>query len=243
MINATYTNIYDINYGGPATANSVATHLGTAISIESNAGACDFFIRSCHITHANVGINVLSNGSNGAEGVYVNQCAMIFVNTGVKWVAPSTGKEPGLFFTDSHINALQYNIYAENLIQAQISGNLLYQNADFGTDWTGIFINNTFNAADNDLIHINNNIIHGFRNLSPASVGISLVKCGTASINNNLIYYCKRAIDYTSGFSGLSNVNVVFNKFISCNLGINGAGIPTGSVVTSFTSTPQDLNK
>jgi len=232
-INATYTNIYDINYGGPATANSVATHLGTAISIESNAGACDFFIRSCHITHANIGINVLSNGSNGAEGVYVHQIAMIFVNTGLKWVAPNGGKEPGLFFTDSHVNALQYNVYAENLMQGQISGNLFYQNSDFVADWTGIFINNTafFGAIENDLMHINNNIIHGFRNLSPASIGISLVKCGTASINNNLIYYCKRAIDYTTGPSGLFNGSVVYNKFINCDYGVNGGSVPAGSVV------------
>lgn len=233
VINATYANIYDINYGGPALANSVATHLGTAISIESNAGAVDYFIRSCHITHANVGINVLSNGSNGAEGVYVHQIAMIFVNTGLKWIAPSGSKEPGLFFTDSHVNALQYNVYAENLMQAQISGNLFYQNSDFVADWTGIFINNTTGAVDNDLIHINNNIIHGFRNLSPASVGISLVKCGSASINNNLIYYCKRAIDYTTGSTGLFNGSVVNNKFINCNFGVNGGSVPAATVNVS----------
>ncbi|MFN8254438.1 MAG: hypothetical protein U0W24_02035 [Bacteroidales bacterium] len=232
-INATYSNIYDINYGGPATASSVATHLGTGISIESNAGACDFFIRSCHFTHANIGINVLSNGSNGAEGVYVQQCAMVFVNTGVKWIAPSGSKEPCLFLTGTHINALQYNVYAENLMQAQISGNLFYQNSDFVANWIGIYINNTTNAADNDLVHINNNIIHGFKNLPPSSQAISLVRCGTASINNNLIYYCKRAIDFTTGSSGLYNANVVYNKFISCDLGVNGASPPSGSVVNS----------
>jgi hypothetical protein len=233
VINATYANIYDINYGGPAIANSVATHRGTAISIESNAGAVDYFIRSCHITHADVGINVLSNGSNGAEGVYIHQIAMIFVNTGVKWIAPSGGKEPGLFFTDSHVNALQHNVYAENLMQAQISGNLFYQNSNFVDDWTGIYINNTNAAVENDLVHINNNIIHGFRNLSPASIGILLVKCGTASINNNLIYFCKRAIDFTTGSTGLFNGSVVNNKFINCNYGVNGAGVPAASVVIS----------
>ena len=106
VINATYTKVYDINYCGPATANSVATHLGTAISIESDNGAVDYFIRNCHITHANIGINILSKGANGAEGVYIDQCAMVFVNCGIKWIAPSSGKEPWLYFSGSHINAI-----------------------------------------------------------------------------------------------------------------------------------------
>jgi len=240
VINATYTKVYDINYGGPATANSVATHLGTAISIESDNGAVDYFIRNCHITHADIGINILSNGANGAEGVYIDQCAMVFVNCGIKWIAPSSGKEPWLYFSGSHINAMQYNIYAQNLIQAQISGNLLYQNSNFVDDWIGIFIDNTFNAANNDLIHINNNTIHGFKNLSPTSQAIKLVKCGTASINDNLIFYCKRGIDYTTD---LYDANIVFNKFIDCDLGINGASVPSASVVTQISSSPQDLNK
>ena len=135
---------------------------------------------------------------------------------------------------------MQYNIYAQNLIQAQISGNLLYQNSNFVDDWIGIFIDNTFNAANNDLIHINNNTIHGFKNLSPTSQAIKLVKCGTASINDNLIFYCKRGIDYTTD---LYDANIVFNKFIDCDLGINGASVTSASVVTQISSSPQDLNK
>ena len=148
------------------------------IFITGKTAPVDHHLSGIRILSAHTGIKVGGN----VEGVYVDQTTMIGVDIGLDW--DTTGHEPLLALSSSHISARTTCIRANNLLQPVITGNLLYQ-AGSDTTWTGIDVTTPRSTAY-DLIQISNNTFHGNPKHTVPNTGISIQAASAGAINANV---------------------------------------------------------
>ena len=121
-----------------------------------------------HNVTASRGAGIYINAET--EGIHVDNCTIINCNSGIYWEAGTAG-EPALYVTNTHTNTVQYGIYANKVIQMNITGCLFY-GSTFGDlqNWDGIYIK----EGGQDSV-ISGNIFHGAgRNGSQIDSGIEI---------------------------------------------------------------------
>lgn len=187
-------------------------------------------------TISNVSINDITSGRGAAiyiegesEGIHVHQATVVNCTAGIYWESSSTG-EPALYVSSSHINALQYCIYADKVFQLNINGNLFYAMGSGSImDWSGVYFKN----LGYDSV-ISNNIFHAYGRVgSQVDTGV-IVEGGSGEtkktlISDNVFTGMTRGISST----GAGNTSQVFaNSNVFTNVTTNYYA-PAGNMAIS----------
>lgn len=169
--------------------------------------------KSAPVDHHFDGIRILG-GATGirvtgtVEGVYLHQITMINTDIGIDW--DTTGPEPLLSLSGSHINARSCCLSANKLLQPIIIGNLFYQ-ANPELPWTGIRFS-TEKPTAYDLFQISNNTFHGHPRHSEPNTGLFISAASAAVLQGNLFSHTDTGIDLGKHASHLKPTASVFKN-------------------------------
>jgi len=203
VIDCTFTTVSGIDYQGK----------GIAVAFKGQNDPVDNYVHNLRVFGAEVGIDISGN----CEGVYVSQSTLLFVERGIHW--HTSGAEPLLSVSGTHISASRDCIHASNLLQPIITGNLLYQCGD--DDWTGIKLSANV-AMPYDLGQISHNTIQGFSNSS--RTGIVVTNCSGGVIQGNVISYVDTGIWLQKGTSKLRAIDNYIQETAPSDIKDDGIG-------------------
>lgn len=176
----------------------------TGILITGDTAPVDHHLSGIRVLSANTGIRI----EGDVEGVYIDQATLIGVEVGIEW--NTTGHEPLLALSGSHISARQACVRANNLLQPVITGNLLYQ-AGPDHPWTGIDII-TERSTAYDLLQISHNTLHGNPNHKHPTTGISIEAGSAGALHSNVFSAVSTGIRLGAKAEGIEPASNVFSK-------------------------------
>lgn len=190
---------------------------GVAIAIDGANRPVEININNCWVFNYDTGIRSID-----AEGVKINECTLVAINTGVS--SPNTTSKPDITIVNTHINALIKCIDLRNVDNPTISNNSLFRRSNAAINNIAINLNgcskgtvtgNTVTAGtwqhvvltDSDNINIDGNTFTSFSDAIVANAGTSDCK---ASDN----------IYATAGVKVVDAGDNEFNtdSFLSCSL-------------------------
>lgn len=186
---------------------------GIAVKFDGQHDPVDIYVQNLRVLGAFTGIDISGN----CEGIYVSQSTLLFVERGIHW--HTMGPEPFLTVTGSHISASRDCIYATNLLQPIITGNLLYQHGE--GNWTGIWLSGD-RSTPFDLIQIAQNIIHGFSG-GPKN-GIVVTNRTGGVIQGNVIHNVDTGIWLQIGTSEVRVVDNYIHEVAAGDFNDEGCG-------------------
>jgi hypothetical protein len=141
----------------------------TAFRIRGMNSPTDHYLTNCRADWFGKAVHV----EGTVEGVTLTACTFVSGARGVSW--ETTGPEPLLSISGTHINTYEYCVYGNKCFQSFIVGNLLYQDPGAaGLGWAGVLLENAEDTV------IANNLVHGwdvlkFRNGIVAGTGSNRV--------------------------------------------------------------------
>lgn len=167
-------------------------------------------ITDCMFYFLNIGLEV----GGTVEGVYVNCCDFVAVNTGVRW--NTTGGEPLLGIINSHFSTYNYNLRLTNCIQAMFQNNLFYERSDTSATNTAI----QFESGCDDCL-VQGNIFRGF---SANNFNTIVVASGSSDIHihGNSFTNAATGVNFQAGSSTNSCLDNDFNSSTIQNILDNG---------------------
>lgn len=190
--------------------------MANGIQYNATAGysSTDNYISNSYIFFADTGIKV----NQGSEGIHINDNTIVYVNQGIWW--NMTSALPMLNVQNTHIAAFKKGIYAVNVAQASLIGNLIYKRGDSSQNFVGI-----------ELVNANTNRIIGNQvtnqGTGGTAVGIYLNNSGWNTVGGNTFGNQEPMISLANN-SGLNTVYGNTGIKISNVIIDNG----TGNVVT-----------